>query len=369
MDEVAENSDALMERYLEGEEISHDEIVAALKDGTTTATSSPSPAASPRATWARSACSTPSWRTSPRPSSTARSSSPTSDARARRAKATCSPTSSRRAPTRSPGGSTCFRVYQGVVKHDTQVVNSRTQSKERIGQLIVFEGKETGHADDFGPGDIGAVAKLKETKAGDWLLSKAQPVEMPQIKLPAPVMAFAVEPKAKGDEEKVFSSLRRLQEEDPTIDLHRDPQTGDQIVAGLSQVHVEVIVERMKSPLRRRGRPQAAAGALHRDDPRPREGSRPPQEAERRARAVRRLPHRDRADARRRGVRVREQDQGRRHPQLVHPRGREGRARGHAARDGRGLSRSRACGSRCSTASTTRWTRRRSPSSWPAPRR
>jgi elongation factor G len=70
---------------------------------------------------------------------------------------------------------------------------------------------------------------------------------MPQIKLPAPVMAFAVEPKAKGDEEKVFSSLRRLQEEDPTIDLHRDPQTGDQIVAGLSQVHVEVIVERMKS--------------------------------------------------------------------------------------------------------------------------
>ncbi len=70
---------------------------------------------------------------------------------------------------------------------------------------------------------------------------------MPQIKLPAPVMAFAVAPKAKGDEDKVFSALRRLQEEDPTIDLHRDPQTGDQIVAGLSQVHVEVIVERMKS--------------------------------------------------------------------------------------------------------------------------
>src|SRR5207248_8969051 len=95
--------------------------------------------------------------------------------------------------------------------------------------------------------DIGAVAKLKETKAGDWLLSKAQSVEMPQIRLPAPVMAFAVAPKGTGDEEKVFSSLRRLQEEDPTIDLHRDPQTGDQIVAGLSQVHVEVIVDRMKS--------------------------------------------------------------------------------------------------------------------------
>src|SRR3954462_7714630 len=70
---------------------------------------------------------------------------------------------------------------------------------------------------------------------------------MPQIALPAPVMAFAVEAKARGDEDKVFTALRRLQEEDPTIDLHRDPQTGEQIVAGLSQVHVEVIVERMKS--------------------------------------------------------------------------------------------------------------------------
>ena len=68
-----------------------------------------------------------------------------------------------------------------------------------------------------------------------------------QIELPQPVMAFAMEPKSKGDEEKVFSSLRRLQEEDPTIDLHRDPQTGDQIVAGLSQIHVEVIVDRLKS--------------------------------------------------------------------------------------------------------------------------
>jgi elongation factor G len=70
---------------------------------------------------------------------------------------------------------------------------------------------------------------------------------MPSIKLPAPVMAFAIEPRTKGDEDKVFSALRRLQEEDPTIDLHRDAQTGEQIVAGLSQMHVEVIVERLRS--------------------------------------------------------------------------------------------------------------------------
>src|SRR5436305_4857718 len=69
---------------------------------------------------------------------------------------------------------------------------------------------------------------------------------MPRLELPSPVMAFAVEPKSRGDEDKVLSSLRRLQEEDPTIDLHRDAQTGEQIVAGLSQVHVEVIVDRLR---------------------------------------------------------------------------------------------------------------------------
>jgi len=90
------------------------------------------------------------------------------------------------------------------------------------------------------------VAKLKETRAGDWLVSKAADVAMPQIVLPNPVMAFAIEPKTKGSEDKVFTALRRLQEEDPTIDVHRDPQTGEQIVAGLSQIHVEVIVERMR---------------------------------------------------------------------------------------------------------------------------
>ena len=91
------------------------------------------------------------------------------------------------------------------------------------------------------------MAKLKETRAGDWLAARDQPIHMPAIKLPAPVMAFHIEPKAKGDEDKVFTALRRLQEEDPTIDLHRDEQTGEQIVAGLSQIHVEVIVDRLKS--------------------------------------------------------------------------------------------------------------------------
>jgi elongation factor G len=139
-----------------------------------------------------------------------------------------------------------FRVYQGTVRRDSQVLNSRAHAKERIGQLLSFAGREVVHVDEFGAGDIGAVAKLKETRAGDWLSTGEAQVEMPGLKLPDPVMAFAVEGRSAGDEEKVLTSLRRLQEEDPVIDLHRDPQTGEQIVAGLSQVHVEVLIDRLR---------------------------------------------------------------------------------------------------------------------------
>jgi elongation factor G len=139
-----------------------------------------------------------------------------------------------------------FRVYQGTVTGDSHIFNCRAHVKERVGQLIVPQGKDTGQADEFGPGDIGAVAKLKETHAGDVLAATDGDYDLSLPPLPAPVMAFAIEAKTKGDEDKVFTALRRLQEEDPTIDLHRDAQTGEQIVAGLSQVHVEVIVDRMR---------------------------------------------------------------------------------------------------------------------------
>jgi elongation factor G len=246
MDEVAENSDALMERYLEGEELSHQEIVDALKDGTNHGAMFPV------------ACGVAT-----RNFGTARLldafvddlPSPVKHGGLQLGELELAPTEDADLfayvfKTRADpfaGRINLFRVYQGAIGHDSQVVNARTSSKERIGQLIEFHGKETEHVDSFGPGDIGAVAKLKETKAGDWLVGKAVDVAMPQIKLPAPVMAFAVAPKSKGDEDKVFTALRRLQEEDPTIELRRDPQTGENIVAGLSQVHVEVIVDRMRS--------------------------------------------------------------------------------------------------------------------------
>jgi elongation factor G len=246
MDEVSESSDALMERYLEGEEISHEEIVAALKEGTNHGALFPVTCGIATQNLGTNRLLDAIVEDLP---------SPVKHGGLQVGELTLEPVEDKEMfayvfKTRADpfaGRINMFRVYQGVIKQDSQVLNTRTHNKERVGQLVTFEGSGTGHANDFGPGDIGAVAKLKETKAGDWLASRDEPIEMPSVKLPAPVMAFAVEPKSKGDEDKVFTALRRLQEEDPTIDLHRDPQTGEQIVAGLSQVHVEVIVERLKS--------------------------------------------------------------------------------------------------------------------------
>ena len=139
-----------------------------------------------------------------------------------------------------------LRVYSGVLRSDSQVVNVTRGAKERIGQLSAPRGKEISTVDELGPGDIGAVAKLRETRAGDVLAAKDAAVSFPPLDLPAPVMAFAFEPKSKGDEEKAATAIRRLAEEDPTLDVHRDPETGEQIIAGLTQIHVEVIIERMK---------------------------------------------------------------------------------------------------------------------------
>ncbi|MGH2867701.1 MAG: elongation factor G [Solirubrobacteraceae bacterium] len=247
MDEVSETSDLLMERYLEGEEISHQEIVAALKDGTNHGALFPVTCGVATRNLATNRLLDAIVEDLP---------SPVKHGGLEVGEITLEAVEDRelfayvfktRADTFA-GRINLFRVYQGVMKPDSHVLNTRTHNKERIGQLVTFEGGNNAHAEEFGPGDIGAVAKLKETRAGDWLAARDEPIEMPSIKLPAPVMAFAIGPAAgsAGDEDKVFSSLRRLQEEDPTIDLHRDPQTGEQILSGLSQVHVEVIVERLK---------------------------------------------------------------------------------------------------------------------------
>jgi elongation factor G len=140
-----------------------------------------------------------------------------------------------------------FRVLKGRVSSDLTLVDARSHAKERVGTLLVMQGKEHETVDEFGEGDIGAVAKLKDVQTGDLLLDAEHAVEPPTLDFPEPVMSFAVTPKAKGDEEKMGTSLRRLAEEDPTLVMRRDEQTGELLLSGLSQIHVEVAVERLRN--------------------------------------------------------------------------------------------------------------------------
>jgi elongation factor G len=246
MDEVSELSDVLMERYLEGERISREEIAAALEQGTNHGKLFPVTCGVATRNLGTSRLLDAIVEDLPSPvahgpllvGELELSASESDELFAYAFKTRADPYA---------GRVNLLRVYQGVLCHDTHLLNTRSHVRERIGQPILFAGKASEHVSEIGPGDMGAVAKLKDTLAGDWLAGREESLQMPRPRLPAPVMAFAVEATSKGEEDKVFASLRRLQEEDPAIDLHRDPQTGEQIVAGLSQVHVEVIVERLRS--------------------------------------------------------------------------------------------------------------------------
>ena len=237
MDAVVETDEALMERYLEGEEITGDELAAALRGAVASGAVFPVACGSATQNLGTTALLDLLAETVPSP------------AEKPLALAVDSPTALYVFKTVADpfaGRINVFRVLNGSVAPDTQLVNLRNHAKERIGQVLILQGKEHHQARAFAAGDIGAVAKLKDVHTGDVLGSDDRPVDVPPIDFPQPVMSFAITPKAKGDEEKVATSLRRLAEEDPTLVLRRDEQTGEQLLAGMSQMHVEVAVDRLK---------------------------------------------------------------------------------------------------------------------------
>jgi elongation factor G len=251
MDEVAENSDELMERYLEGEEIDHDEIVTVLKRGVTDGRVFPVTCGV--ATKNLGTTRLLEALVEDLPSPAMRGPVIALDGDGEEIEITPDEEGElvayvfKTLADPYAGRLNLFRVYSGVLRGDSQVNNVTQRAKERIGQILIPRGKEHEQIAELGAGDIGAVAKLKETRAGDVLADKDTKISFPALDLPAPVMAFAFEAKTKGDEDKAASAIRRLEEEDPTLDVHRDQQTGEQIIAGLTQIHVEVITERMKS--------------------------------------------------------------------------------------------------------------------------
>jgi elongation factor G len=144
------------------------------------------------------------------------------------------------------GRLTLFRVYSGTLISDSSVFNASRKSTERIGNLFFLEGKTQKPVETLIPGDIAAIAKLKETATGDTLCTEKTPIVFARVEPPPAIISFAVEPKTRGDEDKLVSSIHRLTDEDPTLSFHRDDQTREMILSGLGQVHIEVTVEKMK---------------------------------------------------------------------------------------------------------------------------
>lgn len=144
------------------------------------------------------------------------------------------------------GHITMFRVFSGKVRPDSSIYNATKGTEERIGQLFSLRGKEHDSVSEVPAGDIGAVAKLAHTTTGDTFSTKDDPVTVPAAEMPEPLLAFAITPKTKGDEEKLSTALSRLREEDPTLRIDRSEETHETVMYGMGEAHLDVQIERMK---------------------------------------------------------------------------------------------------------------------------
>src|SRR5215471_5938285 len=144
------------------------------------------------------------------------------------------------------GRITMFRVISGSLKSDSTIYNKTRDLQERFGTLQLLQGKTPTAVPEIKAGDLGSVAKLKDTLTGDTLGDKADAITFPALKFPEPVLAYAIEPKTRGDEDKISSSMHRIEEEDPSIHYSRDQQTKELLLAGQGQLHIEVTVAKLK---------------------------------------------------------------------------------------------------------------------------
>ena len=139
-----------------------------------------------------------------------------------------------------------FRVYSGILKSDGTVHNANRDVAERVGTLLLLQGKTQTPVPEMQAGDLGAVAKLKETQTNDTLCDKAHPIVYPPIAFTEPATTFAIEPKTRGDEDKISQALHRIMEEDPVLRLSRDAQTHEMLLSGTGQLHIEVAVGKLR---------------------------------------------------------------------------------------------------------------------------
>src|ERR1700723_4442500 len=143
------------------------------------------------------------------------------------------------------GHVTYIRVYSGVLKSGSYVLNSGKNSRERISRLLQMHANKREEIDEIYAGDICACVGLKSVNTGDTLCDEDKQIILESIDFPAPVISVAIEPKTKADQDKLGNALQKLSQEDPTFRVHSDPDTGQTIISGMGELHLEIIVDRM----------------------------------------------------------------------------------------------------------------------------
>ncbi len=159
------------------------------------------------------------------------------------------------------GKLTFFRVYSGVLKSGSYVYNSTKDKRERVGRLLQMHANKREEIEEVRAGDIAAAIGLKDTRTGDTMCDDDHPIILEAMKFPNPVIDVAIEPKTKADQDKLAIALQKLAEEDPTFRVHSDPETGQTIISGMGELHLEIIVDRMMREFKvdaNIGRPQVA---------------------------------------------------------------------------------------------------------------
>ncbi|MDI6776517.1 MAG: elongation factor G [Syntrophales bacterium] len=251
VEDIAESDEKLMDKYLEGEELGLDDLKTGLKKGVVSGALIPIACGSA----IKNIGVTPllemivAYLPSPVDRGPVAGKKPDTGGVEKRSPEESAPFSAMVFKTIADpyaGRLTLFRVYSGTVRSDSNIYNSSRKFSERFGNIFFLEGKNQQPAGSLVPGDIAAVAKLKETATGDTVCDEKSPIVYEKVVPPPAVTSFAVEPKTRGDEEKIVSSINRLIEEDPSLTFHRDEQTKEMILSGLGQVHIEVAVEKMR---------------------------------------------------------------------------------------------------------------------------
>ena len=250
MEAVAEADDALIEKYLEEGALGEDEIIHGVKDGFAAARLAPVICGS--AEKAIGVDRLLAFIAEEFPSPLDRGPIEVTEKNGTSKERACDPNGPTTAfvfkTVSDPfvGHITMFRAFSGKVRPDSTLHNATQNTDERVGQLFALRGKEHENVPEVIAGDIGAVAKLQHAHTGDTFSTKDDPVQLPPIELPEPLLAYAIEPKTKGDEDKLSTGLARLREEDPSFRVARTDETHETVMYGMGEAHLEVMAERLK---------------------------------------------------------------------------------------------------------------------------